>query len=116
MIESVLAPDSLQERLVPLAPRYWPSAEARDREPHQLLGPLCLCSLCLTPLNKGLPGADEALCGPRADSGGDAMLPLAFLKGIPNKDVGGMCVHKALETGLLVGISSQSLLSLLPPR
>ena len=44
------------------------------------------------PLNKGLRGADEALCGPRADSGGDAMLPVAFLKGIPNKDLG-ECVH-----------------------
>lgn len=70
--------------------------------------------MCLMPLNKGLPGADEAPCGPRSDSGGDAMLSLAFLKGIPNKDRGRMCVHKALETGLLVGISSQSLLSLLP--
>ena len=84
--------------------------------PHQFPGPFCLCLLCLMPLNKGLRGADEALCGPRADSGGDAMLPVAFLKGIPNKDLGGMCAHKALETGLLVGISSQSLLSLLPPR
>lgn len=41
MVASVLAPDGLQECLVPLAPRYgWPSAEARDREPSPAPWPL----------------------------------------------------------------------------
>lgn len=56
----------------------------------------------------------KALCGPRADSGGDAMLPVAFLKGIPNKDLGGMCAHSPGDWPVGWHQLSEPLISLTP--